>query len=175
MSDDCQELKNIKYKTMLLSGVETKETKENVSDLDLFIEKERLATTKLPWSKLEKGIKLHKLNTFADYYSKNNKLSQADNKLLRKTLKDALEKKQLNKAGIVIYDKNKELISNITNLIHNKSNKTFIIKDNAKRITTSKSLAPKKPRKTRRVEPKNEVLSKTSSNSKKDKEKIDIV
>ena len=41
--DDCHELKNIKYKTMLLNGVSLMETKssDNISNLDKFLETEK--------------------------------------------------------------------------------------------------------------------------------------
>ena len=151
--DECQELKNIKYKTMLLTNnpVES-ETQETITCIDDFLEKEKQLNTKLPWSKLEKSIKLKKLYIFADYYVKANNMSSIDNKQLKTVLKDALEKKLLLKSSIVIYDKNKEIISNITNLSYNNVSKKFLVKDVNKRIVTSKSLAPKKPKKTRKVE-----------------------
>ncbi len=151
--DECQELKNIKYKTMLLTNnpVEN-ETQETITCIDDFLEKEKQLNTKLPWSKLDRNIKLKKLNNFADYYIKANNLSSQDSKQLKSVLKDSLDKKLLVKSSVVIYDKNKELISNITNLSYNSVTKKFLVKDLTKRTVTSKSLAPKKPRKTRKIE-----------------------
>jgi hypothetical protein len=47
--DDCHELKNIKYKTMLLNGVSLMETKssDNISNLDKFLETEKKYTSNL--------------------------------------------------------------------------------------------------------------------------------
>ena len=82
--DECQELKNIKYKTMLLTNnpVEN-ETQETITCIDDFLEKEKQLNTKLPWSKLDRNIKL-KLNNFADYYIKANNLSSQDSKQLKR-------------------------------------------------------------------------------------------
>ena len=178
-NDDCQELKNIKYKTMLLGGNNLSETKENMNSIDDFLERERQHNTKLPWSKLDKSIKFTKLNAYADYYIKSNSLSKAEEKQLKELLKESVDKKNLLKATTVIYDKSKELITDITNLNHNKTSKKFILKDNTKRVTTSKQLAPKKPRKTRKIENKDELKDRSKSISPVDKQgiinKIDIV
>jgi hypothetical protein len=174
MGDDCPELKNIKYKSMLLSGPPNPETKENMSSLaDLMEkEKEKQQNTRLPWSKLDASTKLSKLYAFAEYFAKNSGLGGAELKSLKKTLKDGLDRKLLTKTGAVVYDRNKEIISNVLNLTHNRQTKTFVLKDPSKRATTSKSLAPKKPHKTRKVDPKG-AESKAAKSPKK--EKIDII
>ena len=59
MSNECVELKNIKYKSMLLNGnnEEIKETVENLSNLDNFLEDEKKHISKEPWTKLDKTTK----------------------------------------------------------------------------------------------------------------------
>jgi hypothetical protein len=59
-NDECQELKNIKYKTMLLNGVPLKEIKSsnNLSSLDKFVENEKNNNVNEPWCKLNKTIKM---------------------------------------------------------------------------------------------------------------------
>jgi hypothetical protein len=58
-NDECQELKNIKYKTMLLNGVQITETKSSndLSNLDKFLEAEKINNSNEPWCKLNKTIK----------------------------------------------------------------------------------------------------------------------
>ena len=48
MNNECVELKNIKYKSMLLTGNldEKEETVENMSNLDIFLEGEKKAKNK---------------------------------------------------------------------------------------------------------------------------------
>ncbi len=70
----------------------------------------------------------------------------------------------LNRVKDVTYDKDNGIITAIPALCFNKINKKFTLKRNEKRTGTSKCLAPKKPRKTRKVE--NKVV-------KENKDKID--
>ena len=61
-NEECVELKNIKYKTMLLSGVPIKETKSanDLSNLEKFLENEQNNNKNDPWCKLDKTIKTKK-------------------------------------------------------------------------------------------------------------------
>lgn len=58
-NDECQELKNIKYKTMLLNGAPLHETKSenDFSNLEKFLENEKNTNFNEPWCKLNKTIK----------------------------------------------------------------------------------------------------------------------
>ena len=58
-TQECLELKNIQYKTMLLSGAPLKETKSSndMSNLDKFLEDEKTNNKSEPWCKLDKTIK----------------------------------------------------------------------------------------------------------------------
>ena len=62
-NEECVELKNIKYKTMLLSGAPIQETKSanDLSNLEKFLEKEQNNNKNEPWCKLDKTIKTKKL------------------------------------------------------------------------------------------------------------------
>ena len=53
INEECQELKNIKYKTMLLNGSLLHETKSanNLSNLDKFLENEKNININEPWCK----------------------------------------------------------------------------------------------------------------------------
>ena len=59
MSNECVELKNIKYKSMLLNGNgdEKEETVENLSNLDVFLADEKKSISNEPWTKLDKTTK----------------------------------------------------------------------------------------------------------------------
>ena len=71
---ECVELKNIKYKSMLLSGNsdEVKETVENLSNLDNFLEDEKKTFSSEPWTKLDKTTKLQKMKLFVTSFCKDN-------------------------------------------------------------------------------------------------------
>lgn len=143
---DCQELKNIKYKTMLLNGVPLPETKSfnNLSNLDKFLEHEKNNNINEPWCKLNKTIKTKKIQDYVDIYKKENNLSDEESGLLMIFLKDCLDRKKLQRVKDVIYDKENGIVKNIPALCYMKTTKHFTLKNMDKRVSTLKSLAPKK-------------------------------
>merc|ERR1711871_1510604 len=89
------------------------ETTENMTNLDDFLEKEKQMNTNIPWAKLDKTIKIKKLNSYVDKYISDNKLTATDNKNMKKYLRDLLDKKMLNRVKDVSYDKEEGVITNI--------------------------------------------------------------
>jgi hypothetical protein len=144
--EECQELKNIRYKTMLLNGVPLTETKSanDLSNLEKFLETEKINNSNEPWCKLNKTIKYKKLIEFVEVYKNDKKMNEEECKLLVAFLKDSLDKKKLSRVKDVIYDKEAGIIKEIPALIYTKSNKHFTLKNIDKRVSTLKSLAPKK-------------------------------
>jgi hypothetical protein len=146
MSNECIELKNIKYKSMLLNGNgdEKEETVENLSNLDLFLADEKKSISNEPWTKLDKTTKLLKFNDFIDEYIEQHKYSQDDKTSLFNFLSTNLDRKRLLKTKEVLYNKETGKIQSIPSLIYNTSAKKFTLKRCDKRQSTLKSLAPKK-------------------------------
>ena len=65
MSEECMELQNIEYQTMLLnSNSKVKSNKEDTSNIDVFLEKEKKNNQNKPWSKLGKNQKIQKLTEY---------------------------------------------------------------------------------------------------------------
>jgi len=145
-TEECLELRNIKYKTMLLNGNPLHETKSlnDMSNLEKFLEDEKNNNINEPWCKLNKTVKTKKLLQFVEIYKKNNELDEEEEKLLITFLKDCLDRKKLLRVKDVIYDKTNGLIKEIPALTFTKVNKHFTLKNIDKRISTLKSLAPKK-------------------------------
>lgn len=145
-NEECIELKNIKYKTMLLSGAPIKETKSSndLSNLELFLENEKNYNITEPWCKLDKTQKTKKLMEFVEIYKNENELDEEEEKLLIIFLKDCLDRKKLQRVKDVLYDKITGNIKEIPALSYNRTNKHFTLKNLDKRISTLKSLAPKK-------------------------------
>jgi hypothetical protein len=144
--DECQELKSIKYKSMLLNGNnDKKETVENLSNLDIFLEDEKKNTINEPWTKLDKTTKLIKFNDFIKLYTiQNNQYMNNDNSnILFNFLSSNLAKKRLLKSKEVLYDKENGKIISIPSLLYNNTTKKFTLKRCDKRQSTTKSLAPK--------------------------------
>lgn len=145
-SNECQELKNIKYKTMLLNGVQIPETKSSndMTNLEKFLENDKNNNVNEPWCKLNKTIKMKKLQEYVSIYKENNNLSYDEGELLITFLKDCIDRKKLQRVKDVIYDKENGRIKEIPALHYMKSNKHFTLKNIDKRVSTLKSLAPKK-------------------------------
>jgi hypothetical protein len=161
--NECQELKNIKYKTMLLNGVHLAETKSSndLSNLEKFLEAEMINNSNEPWCKLNNTIKTKKLTEYVELYKKENNLDEEETKLLTIFLKDSLNKKKLSRVKDVVYDKINGVVKEIPALSYNKVNKHFTFKNIDKRVSTLKSLTPKKGNGTIR----NKVLNNTKENN----------
>jgi len=146
MHDECLELKNIKYKSMLLNGSVLKETKtsNNLNCLDNFLENEKNNNVNEPWSKLDKTIKTKKLMDYVETYKTANQLTEEEESLLVRFFKDCLDRKKLQRVKDVVYDKETGNIKDIPGLTFVKSIKHFTLKNLDKRISTHKCLTPKK-------------------------------
>ena len=144
--DECIELKNIKYKSMLLNGNNFKETKlsNNLSSLEKFLEDEKNVNKSEPWCKLDKTIKTIKLLEYVKEYKEKHELSEEEEILLVQFLKDCLNRKKLQRVKDVLYDKTSGKVKEIPALIYTKANKHFTLKNLDNRVSTLKSLAPKK-------------------------------
>jgi hypothetical protein len=146
--EECIELKNIKYKTMLLNGNGNtfKETKisNNLSNLESFLEKEKNNNKNEPWCKLDKTVKSIKLIQFVSEYKIQNELDEQEENNMIQFLKDSLDRKKLQRVKDVIYDKTTGLIKEIPGLQYVKTSRHFTLKNIDKRVSTLKSLTPKK-------------------------------
>ena len=145
-NEECIELKNIKYKTMLLSGVPIQETKSSndLSNLEKFLENEQNNNKNDPWCKLDKTIKTKKLIEYVNLYKVENKLDDEESELLISFFKDCLDRKKFQRVKDVIYDKTSGLIKEIPALSYIKATKHFTLKNIDKRVSTQKSLPAKK-------------------------------
>ena len=141
-TDECIELKNIKYKTMLMNGAPIKETKSanDLVNLDKFLEDDKLNNKNEPWCKLNKTIKTKKLNEFVEVYKNDNVLDEEEARLLTQFFKDSLDRKKLQRVKDVVYDKDTGEIKDIPALTYTRPNKHFSLKNMDKRVSTLKSL-----------------------------------
>jgi hypothetical protein len=133
---------------MLQNGISwpdsTINANNNLTNLDLFLENEKNNNNNEPWSKLDKTIKIKKLLIYAENYKLEKNLDDIEYNNFTIFLKDCLDRKKFQRVKDVIYDKNNGIIKDIPGLFHNKIKNHFTIKNIDKRISTSKSLAPKK-------------------------------
>ena len=146
-NDECIELKNIKYQTMLINNkMEINQKKEttNISNIEDFLNKEREHNQKQPWSKLGEGSKLKKISEFVDDYGIKNSLNDAEKKQLNRYLKKCMERKKLQRVKDVQYSIDTGKIISIPGLLFNDKRKKFTLKNMDKKGSTLKSLGPKK-------------------------------
>jgi hypothetical protein len=148
--EECIELKNIKYKTMLINGVTLNESKSSQSlhNLDKFLENEKNSSENEPWCKLNKTIKIKKITEYVtDVYKEQHELDELECENLIKFLKDCLDRKKLQRIKDVIYDKENGTIKEIPALTYVRTTKHFTLKNIEKRISTLKSLPQNKSNK----------------------------
>lgn len=143
---DCNELKTIKYKSMILNGMPWPESKSStdLANLDKFLENEKINNAGEPWSKLDKTAKIKKLTVFADKYKDQNNLSFDEYTELISFFRDCLDKKKLQRVKDVNYNKETGEIKDIPALHFNKPSTHFTLKNVDKRVSTVRGLAPKK-------------------------------
>ena len=146
LQSDCNELKTLKYKSMILNGVPWPETKSstNLANLDKFLENEKITNSSEPWSKLDKTAKIKKLVLFAENYKNVNNLSEDEHQQLNSFFKDCLDKKRLQRVKDVNYNKDTGEIKDVPALHFNKPTNHFTLKNVDKRVSTLRGLAPKK-------------------------------
>lgn len=168
MSQQCHELENIKYKSMLMKGmnhtfnVYTKETSDK--DIEYFLQNDMNNQKKECWNKLDKTTKLKKLYEFIDEEVENKIYQLNEGKLLKSYVKSCLDKKKLGQNKDIEYNIETSKITKIPNLHYNKSSKTFTLK----KLTKENQNSTKKVKKT--ASPKEEKslqLVKGETNSKK--------
>ena len=142
--DECQELKNIKYKTMLLNGVSNVITPRvintDITNVDKLLEHEKTLNNKEPWSKLDKTLKIRKLDEYVERIIDIHKINTQEATILKKYLATSLDRKKLQRVKDVIYDKNTGCIKSIPSLHFNSTTRKFTLKRSDKRVSTLKSL-----------------------------------
>jgi hypothetical protein len=143
---DCNELKTLKYKSMILNGIPWPESKSSsdLANLDKFLENEKITNSNEPWSKLDKTAKLKKLILFAGNYKITNNLTDTEYDILITFFRDCLDKKKLQRVKDVNYNKETGEIKDIPALYFSKPSNHFTLKNLDKRVSTLKGLTPKK-------------------------------
>jgi hypothetical protein len=143
-NSEINELKNIKYKTSMLTNKQTAE-KNDINHLELFLENEKSANQSEPWNKLDKTTKHRKLQEFAEQYSNEKKLTEKEKEDLVVFLKDAVDKKKIYKVKDIIYDKENNIIKEIPGLVYLKTDhKSFTLKNVNTKMSTLKMMPKKK-------------------------------
>ena len=143
--DECMELKNLKYQTMLLNNnTKIKETQPNILNIENFLQKEKENNISKPWNKLGKGTKLKKLYEYVDDFLKDKPEKKQYEVAIKNYLLDCLDRKKLQKKKDVIYDIENNKIKSIPNLYFNEKRNKYTLKRTEKKSSTLKSLPTRK-------------------------------
>ena len=138
--EECLELKNIKYQTMLLNNnTKIYETTPNTSNIENFLEKELEANINQPWTTLGKGAKLKKINEYVISYSIDKNYNEEQKKKLKRYLLSCLERKKLQKTKDVNYCIKTNKILSIPALTYNDTSRKFTLRKNEKKTPKSNS------------------------------------
>lgn len=139
MINECVELENIKYQTMLLNGNSNIiSDKTNTLNIDNILDNEIINNNKKPWNKLGHNIKVTLLKSYAKEYCKKNNLNDDIKKELIKYFLKCLERKKLTKIKEVLYDQDNNIIRNIPNLLFDASKYKFTLKASNNKKTKRK-------------------------------------
>ena len=148
--DDCQELRNLEYKNMLMHGNNIKPREEEITSedtLDDFLKRETAMNKLEQWTKLDKTVKISKLHEYTIRLNERYELTNDETVKLRTYLIFCLERKYFAKMKDVNYDRENGAIIDIPNLEFNEATRIFAYRKTDKaNSSTLKSLAPKKNR-----------------------------
>jgi len=181
--DECQELKNIEYQTMLLNKTSTssnelrpkKDLPMSVTEMNTILDNENKEDKKLPWSKLTKSDKINKVNDYLESISEKFEFTNDELNELKKYMNKCIERKMMQKSKVITFDKEKGEITDIPGLtIYDKETtismnkkKRFTLKLNDKKSSTLKNLSKGNSHS------KKDLVNKIRTKNKKEKQKID--
>ena len=123
--------------------IESMNTMATTASIDNILENEKQHNIKDTWNKLDKTVKILKLNTYAVKYCLENKSESYDSDSLMVFFKKSLERNKLQKKKDLVYDTDTNEIVAIPSLFFHETD--FFLKDtDNKRTSTMKSLTPKR-------------------------------
>ena len=128
---ECAELKNIQYKTMLLNGKTISSgdsANQNLLNIESILDKDMDREQKEPWNRLDKTTKVQKLLIYIDMISERETLGKTDKNTLRTQIISYLDKKLLQRNKDVIYDKTTGTITDIPALEYITASRKFTLR-----------------------------------------------
>jgi len=118
---------------------------EGQEAVDHLLEKETQKNKTESWNKLNKTMKIQKLNHYAEKYATEHKYSEKELGNLKTFFLESLERGKLQKTKEVVYDKDQQQIDEIPGLFLHPHNHNFTLRIvDTKRVSTLKSLTPKR-------------------------------
>lgn len=119
----------------------------SLNDLDSMLTRETEQNKTQGWNKLDKTVKIQKLNLFADKYGGANNYGDDQISTLKQFLRDCLDKSKLKNTKDIYYNKETNEVTGIPSLTLNATTHNFTLR-NAEPITTKKTVRNVAPRNT---------------------------
>ena len=117
----------------------------SINKLDVLLEKEKLTNKAEQWNKIDKTVKTQLLHCYAEKYGSDNKLPAKEIKHLKQFFSDCLNRGKLQKNKDVNYSRENQQILSVPSLFFNNEKKNFTLRIlDTKRVSTLKSLTPKR-------------------------------
>jgi len=117
----------------------------SLNDLDSMLSRETEQNKTQGWNKLDKTIKIQKLNSFADKYGATNEYSEIEVQSLKQFLRECLDKSKLKNTKDVYYNKDTKEVTHIPSLMLNSTTHNFTLK-NVETTATKKTVRNVQPR-----------------------------
>jgi len=116
----------------------------NPSNIDELLEYEKSHNNNDSWNKLDNISKKQLLQSHADKYGLDNKLTGKEIENLKLFFNDAIQKNKLKKTKEVTFNKDTRIVLNVPSLFFNTTSRVFTLRNTDKRVSTLKSMTPKR-------------------------------
>ena len=118
---------------------------DDVDRVHEMLEKEKQSNKMDSWNKIDKMMKVRKLNAYADRYGREHGLSIQEIKSLKAFFLNCLDTSRLSKSKDVIYDRETQEIKDLPSLVFHPVQRNFTLRIlDVKRVSTLKALAPRR-------------------------------
>lgn len=172
--NECLELKNINYKSMLLKNKVVVDNELTYSkNAEEILKNEIKSSKKKKWNKLSLTEKNHKIKSFSKRYCSENKMKKKKKKMFDVFLNNLLVNKRLSRNKDVEYDISSGKLIQILNIEFNSKANRFTLKSVDKKKSALSGLSKKNLMKFKNKTHKNKAIKilKTKDVSKKDNNK----
>ena len=141
--DECQELRNIRFRTgSVATQADTEHPGETASTVEAILETESATRNEQPWSRLDRATRLARLEEYATRTGQERSLSGEEVDSLKMALRLGTERRRLERARDVQYDRACGRVIAVPNLVFNQASRRYTLKRSDKRVSTLKSLGP---------------------------------
>lgn len=172
--NECLELKNINYKSMLLKNKVVVDNQLIYSkNAEEILKNEIKSSKKKRWNKLSLTEKNHKIKSFSKRYCSENKMKKKKKKMFDVFLKNLLINKRLSRNKDVEYDVSSGKLMQILNIEFNSKENRFTLKSVDKKKSALSGLSKKNLMKFKNKTHKNKGIK--NLKNKNDEKKINTI